>query len=193
VTDFAVHRETRETSFCARRGHAIVRRMTVEDIEKWLDCRPINWRVFALGSRKFEAARFDQQPKQGWAQYWCRLFNDGEIWHDESMTTITLQKAQQDLAVLVKRALAGEEIVIEADDRQVRLSPVPAPPGFDEATARRRGYGVLQGKLLVGPEFFDPLSDDECGLASARRGGAAGHNRSGVRGVRRQGHMVGAA
>jgi antitoxin (DNA-binding transcriptional repressor) of toxin-antitoxin stability system len=82
------------------------------------------------------------------------------------MTTITLQKAQQDLAVLVKRALAGEEIVIETDDRQVRLSPVPVPPAFDAATARRRGYGVLKGKLVVGPEFFEPLSDEECGLGS---------------------------
>jgi len=78
------------------------------------------------------------------------------------MTAITLQKAQQDLAVLIKRALAGEEIVIETDDRQVRLSPVPAPPTFDAATARRRGYGALKDKLVVGPEFFEPLSDEEC-------------------------------
>ncbi len=85
------------------------------------------------------------------------------------MTTITLQKAQQDLAVLVKRALAGEEIVIETDDRQVRLSPVPAPPVFDAETARRRGYGVLKGKLVVGPEFFEPLSDEECGLGGDKK------------------------
>jgi antitoxin (DNA-binding transcriptional repressor) of toxin-antitoxin stability system len=71
---------------------------------------------------------------------------------------------QQDLAVLVKRALAGEEIVIETDDRQVRLSPVPAPPAFDAETARRRGYAVLTGKLVVGPEFFEPLSPEEYGL-----------------------------
>lgn len=82
------------------------------------------------------------------------------------MTTITLQKAQQDLAILVKRALAGEEIVIETDDRHVRLSPVPVPPAFDAATAQRRGYGLLKGKLVVGPEFFEPLPDEECGLSS---------------------------
>jgi antitoxin (DNA-binding transcriptional repressor) of toxin-antitoxin stability system len=85
------------------------------------------------------------------------------------MTTITLQKAQQDLAVLVKRALDGEEIVIEADDRQVRLAPVAAPSTFDAATARRRGYGVLKGKLVVGPEFFEPLSDEECGLGGGEK------------------------
>jgi antitoxin (DNA-binding transcriptional repressor) of toxin-antitoxin stability system len=82
------------------------------------------------------------------------------------MTTITLQKAQQDLAILIKRAFDGEEIVIEVDDRQVRLSPVPAPPVFDAVTAQRRGYGVLKGKLVVGPEFFEPLSDEECGFGS---------------------------
>jgi antitoxin (DNA-binding transcriptional repressor) of toxin-antitoxin stability system len=42
------------------------------------------------------------------------------------MTTINLEKAQQDFAGLIERALAGEEIVIEADSRKVRLAPVPA-------------------------------------------------------------------
>jgi antitoxin (DNA-binding transcriptional repressor) of toxin-antitoxin stability system len=76
------------------------------------------------------------------------------------MITIPLEKAQQDLAVLVKRAVAGEDIVIESDDMQVRLLPVPHV--FDAVTARRRGYGLLKGKLLVGPEFFEALSDEEC-------------------------------
>ena len=80
------------------------------------------------------------------------------------MTTITLAKAQQDLPALVKRALAGEDIVIEVDDQKVRLAQVPTPSMFDEATARRRGYGVLRGKLVVSPEFFEPLSDEECGV-----------------------------
>ncbi|MDZ4841860.1 MAG: hypothetical protein SH859_06910 [Hyphomicrobium aestuarii] len=80
------------------------------------------------------------------------------------MATITLEKAQRDLPLLVTRALAGEEIVIEAGDRLVRLTPSPAEADFDEATARRRGYGSLKGQLVVGPEFFEPLSDEECGL-----------------------------
>ena len=87
------------------------------------------------------------------------------IWHDCAMTTITLRKAQQDLPALVKRALAGEDIVIEFDDQKIRLAQVKAPPSFDEATARRRGYGVLKGKLVVGPEFFEPLSDEDGGLS----------------------------
>ena len=81
------------------------------------------------------------------------------------MTTVSLEKAQQDLPELIKRVMAGEDIVIEADGQLVRLAPAPAVPEFDETTARRRGYGSLKGQLVVGPEFFEPLSDEECGVA----------------------------
>jgi antitoxin (DNA-binding transcriptional repressor) of toxin-antitoxin stability system len=84
------------------------------------------------------------------------------------MTTVTLEKAQKDLPVLVKRALAGEEIVIEESRAAaVRLAPVtpasdqPVPPG-----SGYRGRGALKGQLVVGPEFFEPLSDEECGIAT---------------------------
>ena len=77
------------------------------------------------------------------------------------MTTIDLDKAQLDLPALVKRALGGEEIVIAADGQKVQLSPVPSPPPFDEATARRRGYGILKGQFEVTDAFFEPLPEDE--------------------------------
>ena len=82
------------------------------------------------------------------------------------MATITLEKAQQDLPVLVERALAGEEIVIAASGAAaVRLAPVarapdqPVLPG-----ASYRGRGILKGQLVVGPEFFEPLSEEDCGI-----------------------------
>jgi antitoxin (DNA-binding transcriptional repressor) of toxin-antitoxin stability system len=88
------------------------------------------------------------------------------------MTTVTLEKAQQDLPLLVNRALAGEEIVIAAGDRLVRLAPSsaesPVEAGFNEANARRRGYGSMKGQLVVGPEFFEPLSDEECGYGDGK-------------------------
>ena len=84
------------------------------------------------------------------------------------MTTITLEKAQQDLPLLVKRALAGEEIVIAAGDRLVRLAPSPAGSGFNETTARRRGYGSLKGQFEVPDSFFDPLPEDELKLWEGR-------------------------
>ena len=76
------------------------------------------------------------------------------------------------MPALVKRALAGEDIVIQVDDQKVRLAQVPVPPTFDEATARRRGYGVLRGKLVVGPEFFEPLSDEDCGTGGDEKAGS---------------------
>jgi len=77
------------------------------------------------------------------------------------MTTFTLEKALQGLAVLIERALAGEEMVIEADSRKVRLTPVPALPVFDAATARRRGYGSMKGQFEFTDAFFEPLPADE--------------------------------
>ena len=84
------------------------------------------------------------------------------------MTTIAIEKAQRDLANLVKRALEGEEIVIEADSRKVRLAPVPASPQFDAATARRRGYGSMQGQFEVTNAFFEPLPEEELELWEGR-------------------------
>jgi antitoxin (DNA-binding transcriptional repressor) of toxin-antitoxin stability system len=82
----------------------------------------------------------------------------------DDMTIITLESARQNLPDLVKRALGGEEIVIEMDDAAaVQLAPVAKKPVQDKM-ASYRGRGVLKGQLVVGPEFFEPLSDEECGL-----------------------------
>ncbi len=86
------------------------------------------------------------------------------------MTTITLEKAQQELPALVKRVLAGEDIVIGTQDTAVRLSPVSTAQSRQDAEPvgkSYRGRGALKGQLVVGPEFFEPLSDEECGVASA--------------------------
>src|SRR5580700_954654 len=88
-------------------------------------------------------------------------FKTPEFWHACTMTTIAVEKAQQDLVALVKRALDGEEIVIQADSRKVRLAPIPALPVFDAATARRRGYGSMKGQFEVTDAFFESLPDDE--------------------------------
>ncbi len=77
------------------------------------------------------------------------------------MTTVTIEKAQQDLPHLVKRALAGEEIVIEVENELVRLALCPAGPRFDEAAARRRGYGSMKGQFEVTDAFFEPMPEDE--------------------------------
>ena len=78
------------------------------------------------------------------------------------MTTVTLEKAQHNLPALVERALSGEEIVIEQAGRLVKLAPVPAAQArTDDARSSYRGRGALKGKLVVGPEFFEPLRYSE--------------------------------
>jgi len=84
-----------------------------------------------------------------------------------SMTTVTLEKAQHDLPALVKRALAGEDIVINEGAAAVKLAPVAVPQvEADDEGLSYRGFGALKGQLVIGPEFFEPLSDEECGLGN---------------------------
>lgn len=49
----------------------------------------------------------------------------------------------------------GEEIIIaRGKDPVVRLVPIAGRKG-------RRKLGILKGKLVVGPEFFEPLPPEE--------------------------------
>jgi prevent-host-death family protein len=71
------------------------------------------------------------------------------------METITIHKAKTNLSRLIERACKGEEIVISrGSEPVVRLVPVNDPHG-------QRKPGALKGKLHVGPEFFEPLPEDE--------------------------------
>lgn len=95
------------------------------------------------------------------------LFKPAQICHLTRMTTIALDKAQEQLAGLVKRALEGEEIVIEGPDASaVKLAPVAKAAAKSLSPGRsHRGRGALRNQLVVGPEFFEPLSEEECGVA----------------------------
>jgi prevent-host-death family protein len=74
---------------------------------------------------------------------------------EQSVATITIHDAKTNLSKLVARVEAGEEIVIARGKTPVaRLTPVRAPP------ATRR-FGALKGVIRVGPEFFEPLSDED--------------------------------
>ena len=83
------------------------------------------------------------------------------------MMIVPLEKAQENLRALVDRALAGEQIVIEAKNNgAVKLAPVKvASLARDPVSGSYRGRGALKGQLRVGPEFFEPLTDEECGVA----------------------------
>lgn len=84
------------------------------------------------------------------------------------MTTITLEKAQQELPRLIERVLAGEDIIIGTHRAAVRLTAVTGMESRPEGATppeSYRGRGVLKGRLVVGPEFFEPLTGEECGVA----------------------------
>jgi prevent-host-death family protein len=75
------------------------------------------------------------------------------------MTAVTIHKAKTTLSQLVARAEAGEEIVLARGDTPVaKLVPYAA----SETQARpKRQFGSMKGRINLGPQFFEPLPEDE--------------------------------
>lgn len=73
------------------------------------------------------------------------------------MPTYTIRAAKTHLSKLVARAQAGEEIVLARGSEPVaKIVPVVPKP--------KRRFGRLKGKGSIGPEFFEPLLEDELKL-----------------------------
>jgi len=74
------------------------------------------------------------------------------------MTIVTVHAAKTQLSKLIARAEAGEEVIIARRDRPVvRLVPVEQPKP-------KRRFGSMKGRASVGPEFFEPLPEEELKL-----------------------------
>jgi prevent-host-death family protein len=74
------------------------------------------------------------------------------------MITVTVHAAKTQLSKLIARAEAGEEVIIARRDKPVvRLVPVQVPKP-------RRQFGSMKGRASVGPEFFEPLPEEELEL-----------------------------
>jgi antitoxin (DNA-binding transcriptional repressor) of toxin-antitoxin stability system len=72
------------------------------------------------------------------------------------MPIFTIHAAKTNLSKLVARAEAGEEIVLARGKAAVvKIVPIAAP------SKPQRKFGALKGKIKIGPEFFDPLPDEE--------------------------------
>ena len=76
------------------------------------------------------------------------------------MRSATIFEAKTKLSELVRRAQQGEEVVITSGRDK---KPVARLVAIDPAPKRRR-IGFLAGQGDVGPEFFDPLPEDELRL-----------------------------
>jgi prevent-host-death family protein len=72
-----------------------------------------------------------------------------------AVVIISVQKVENNLCRLIKRAVAGEEIIIARGGK-----PVARLVRFGAAKGKRQP-GSLKGKLHVGPEFFAPLPPEE--------------------------------
>jgi antitoxin (DNA-binding transcriptional repressor) of toxin-antitoxin stability system len=71
------------------------------------------------------------------------------------MHTVTVHIAKTTLSQLLARVEAGEEIILARGKHPIaKLVP------FHPVTAKRQ-FGALRGSLSVGPEFFEPLSEQE--------------------------------
>ena len=74
---------------------------------------------------------------------------------DPFMHIATIHEAKTNLSKLIEQAERGEEVIIARGKQPVvKLVPV-------ETTPKKRPFGLYKGEFEVGPEFFEPLPDDE--------------------------------
>lgn len=71
------------------------------------------------------------------------------------METVTIHAAKTTLSQLLVRVEAGEEIVL-ARGKEPVAKLVPFRPA-----GKKRRFGALKGTVSVGPEFFEPLPEEE--------------------------------
>ncbi len=71
------------------------------------------------------------------------------------MSKSTIHQAKTQLSRLIEEAERGEEVIILRGKKPVaRIVPVEAAP-------KKRKLGIFEGAFVVGPEFFEPLSEEE--------------------------------
>jgi antitoxin (DNA-binding transcriptional repressor) of toxin-antitoxin stability system len=71
---------------------------------------------------------------------------------------VTIHTAKTTLSQLLTRVEAGEEIVLARGK-----VPIAKIVPFQRVSSKRQ-FGALRGVVSVGPEFFEPLPDDELAL-----------------------------
>jgi len=76
------------------------------------------------------------------------------------MQTPTIFEAKTNLSELIRLAQLGEEVLITSGRER---KPVARLVAIDPAPESRR-IGFMKGEGSVGPEFFDPLPEDELRL-----------------------------
>lgn len=71
------------------------------------------------------------------------------------VSVVTIHEAKTNLSRLIHQAARGREVIISRGSKPVaRLVPIGEMEG-------KRKPGSLKGKLVIGPEFFEPLPATE--------------------------------
>jgi prevent-host-death family protein len=76
------------------------------------------------------------------------------------MAEVTIHEAKTQLSELVKRVQRGEEIIVTSGRARkpvMRMVAIEEPP-------KGRPIGLMKGMFELGPEFFEPLPEDELRL-----------------------------
>ncbi len=71
------------------------------------------------------------------------------------MSRFTIHAAKTNLSKLIKRAQAGEEVVISRGSEPVARLVAIAP------RTKGRVFGAMRGRARVGEDYFKPLPPDE--------------------------------
>ena len=73
---------------------------------------------------------------------------------------VTIQAAKTQLAELIEAAKAGEEVILANGDIPVAKIVPYKTQGFK--------VGILEGQLGEGPDFFEPMSEEDLALWEGR-------------------------
>ena len=77
------------------------------------------------------------------------------------MQKISLFEAKTNLSKLVERARRGEEVIITTGRDK---KPVARIVAFEHPPKKKREPGLSRGAFRVGPEFFEPLPEEDLRL-----------------------------
>jgi prevent-host-death family protein len=79
----------------------------------------------------------------------------------------TMHEAKTNLSKLVARARAGEEVILTSGKSHApiaRIIPINPPEHASGGKPAKRPLGMYAGQISIGPEFFEPLPEEELAL-----------------------------
>ncbi|MGH6905071.1 MAG: type II toxin-antitoxin system Phd/YefM family antitoxin [Geminicoccaceae bacterium] len=74
------------------------------------------------------------------------------------MTTVTIHMAKAQLSKLIEQVERGDDVIIARGK-----TPVARLIAY-QAEQPKRGFGSMRGRVTLGPEFWEPLPEEELKL-----------------------------